>query len=292
MQRTPSTMQALVVNRRGPGSIEFDEHFAVPEPASHEVLLRVRLASVCSTDLEIVRGYMGFVGVPGHEFVATVERGPDRLLGKRVVAEINCVSPDSPARDEDSRKHAWPRTVIGILGRDGAFAEWLAAPAENCHLVPDSISDREAVFVEPLAAAVQVLRDHPITPDSRVAVLGSGRLGVLVAQVIRDAGAAACIVGRNAETLALCRSLGLAARNIAELDAADVYDLIVECTGSADGLRLAMRHEPAIELLRQRRVVVEPFIQSEFPLRNGAEALAAAAQPGGLKILLRPGGVA
>src|SRR5262245_59633867 len=234
-------MHALVVNQATPGAITFVTDRPDPTLAAGEVRIRVRLAGICSTDLEIVRGYMNFDGVPGHEFVGVLDRGPADLLGKRVVAEINCVTPDSLARQEDERKHAWPRTVLGILGRDGTFAEFVTVPAENCHVVPDSVSDREAVFVEPVAAAVQVTRDFGFLRDMRVAVLGSGRLGILCAQVLALHVDAVDVIGRNGRTLQVCRSMGLRAIAVSEVSSNASYDAIVECTGSADGLQLALK---------------------------------------------------
>jgi threonine dehydrogenase-like Zn-dependent dehydrogenase len=329
-------MQALVVNHASPGAITFVPDHPEPKPTAGEVRIRVRLAGICSTDLEIVRGYMNFTGVPGHEFVGVVDQVPpetvakasrlsSELLGKRVVAEINCVTPDSTARDEDARKHAWPRSVLGILGRDGAFAEHLAVPAANCHVLPDSISNREAVFVEPLAAAVQVTHDFSFSRDMRIAVLGSGRLGILCAQVLALHVETVDVIGRNERTLGVCRALGLRAIPVSEISPNASYDAIVECTGSADGLRMALKSvrprgaiilkstyttppeidlspvvineirvigsrcgpfAQAIELLAAKRVQVEPLTDGEYPLSRGVEAFAAANTPGALKVLL------
>lgn len=321
-------MKAIVFCKSCPGEVRVEER-PVPQPAAGEVLIRVHLAGICSTDLEIIRGYMGFEGVLGHEFVGTVERGPAELLGKRVVAEINCVLPDSPARDEAARKHAVPRTVLGIFGRDGAMAEYVAVPAENCHVVPESVSDREAVFAEPVAAAIQVVTDHPVERGTRAIVLGSGRLGILCAQVLANAGATVTVVGRNERTLSKCAALGLKTAASGNIGAAS-QDLVVECTGSPDGLREAIRcvrprgtivlkstysadpppsfdlspiviHEitlagnrcgpigQAVRMLAERQVAVEPLVDAEFVLADGVAAFAAAGRAGALKVLLRCG---
>jgi threonine dehydrogenase-like Zn-dependent dehydrogenase len=267
--------------------------------------------------------------VLGHEFVGTVVRGSQALQGQRVVAEINCVGPGSAARDADARRHAPDRTVLGIAGRDGVFAEYVAIPAENCHVVPNEISDRQAVFAEPLAAACQVVKDHPVRAKARVAVLGTGRLGILCAQVLAARGCRLSVIGRNAVTLALCRRLGLPTHNVAKLEPNADYDLVVECTGAPDGLRLALQlvrprgmivlkstyarapdvdlspivvHEivvagnrcgsfpEALRLLREGRVRVDEMISGVFPLARASEAFAAARDPQNLKILLEPGG--
>lgn len=321
-------MQALVVDQARPGTIAFVRDYPDPSPGAGEVLVRVDLAGICATDLEIVRGYMGFSGVPGHEFVGTVVRGSDALQGQRVVAEINCVGPGSAARDAEARKHAGDRTVLGIAGRDGAFAEYLVVPTENCHVVPNEISDRQAVFTEPLAAACQVVKDHVVDRDTRVAVLGTGRLGILCGQVLAARGCRLSVIGRNRGTLALCRRMGLPTRDAADIQPSADCDLVVECTGAPDGLRLALQlvrprgtivlkstyaqaadvdlapvviHEivvagnrcgpfpEALRLLREKGVRVDEMIDGVYPLARGEEAFAAARDPGSVKVLLEPG---
>lgn len=321
-------MRALVVDQAKPGEVAFVADYPDPSPAPGEVVVRVDLAGICATDLEIVRGYLKFSGVPGHEFVGTVVRGSDALQGRRVVGEINCVEPGSGAADADARKHARDRTVLGITGRDGAFAEYLTVPVENCHVVPNEVSDRQAVFVEPLAAASQVVKDHPVGRETRVAVLGTGRLGILCAQVLAAQGCRLSVIGRNPRTLALCRRLGLPTRELSLVKPDAEHDLVVECMGVTDGLRLALQlvrprgtvvlkstyagaaeidlapiviHEivvagsrcgpfpEALHLLGERKVRVEEMIDGVYALAQGEEAFAAASDPGKLKILLEPG---
>lgn len=327
-------MLALVVDRTAPSGVRLATDWPVPQPGPGEVELRVLRAGVCSTDLEIAAGYMQFGGVLGHEFVGRVEggavellrqsgRGTNAKLGQRVVAEINCVGLDPPL-DADARKHAWPRTVVGILGRDGAFAERLCVPAVNCHFVPDDVSDAEAVFAEPLAAALQVTRDHPPRAGRRVALLGPGRLGILCAQVLALETKELDVLGRSPRSLELCRTLGLCAMPLDEAPRRS-YDLVVECSGAPDGLRAALRivrprgtvvlkstyagaadvdlapvvideitvagsrcgpMDAAVELLRQRRVRVRELIDAEFPLDQGVQAFERARRPGALKVQL------
>jgi threonine dehydrogenase-like Zn-dependent dehydrogenase len=292
------------------------------------VTIRVHLAGICATDFEIARGYMNFSGVPGHEFVGTVVAGPDHLRGRRVVAEINCVCGTCDMCSRGLSPHCRRRTVLGINGRDGAFAELLTVPERNCHVVPDSISDQQAVFVEPLAAALQVTRLQPIDQWMDVVVLGSGRLGLLVAQVLKLRGCRLQVVGRNPQTLAFCDRRGIQSIALRDLVPKPVYDVVVECTGISEGLRLAMQlarpcgtivlkstyAEPAtvdlaplvvneirlignrcgpfpeaLALLRDRKIEVDEIISRVYPLRRGEEALAAAARPENIKVLLRPG---
>lgn len=322
-------MKALLIRPTSPPQLAAVSDHPKPAPAPGEVLIRVDCAGICATDLEIVRGYMRFTGVPGHEFVGTVVAGPTALLNQRVVAEINC-----PCGECDLCARGWPghcraRTVLGIAGRDGAFAEFVALPAANLHRVPAELSDEHAVFVEPVAAAVQVLVLEPQPPDGRTLVLGTGRLGLLIGQVLADADRAPLLVGRNPRTLNVAAELGLDAIPLDAFKPAADQDVVVECTGAADGLQLAMAacrprgtlilkstyaeppqidlapivihelrvlgnrcgpFEPAIELLRTGRVRVEPLISATFPLSDGVRAFAAAAQPGRLKVLLRPDG--
>lgn len=316
-----------MVDQSEPGVVKLVDDYPDPSPAPGEVLVRVDLAGVCSTDLEIMRGYMGFSGVPGHEFVGTVVRGSKVLSGRRVVAEINCVGPGFAPRGADARKHARDRTVLGIAGRNGAFAEYLTVPAENCHEVPVEVSDQQAVFAEPLAAACQVLKDHPPGSGDRVAVLGTGRLGILCAQVLATTSGWLDVIGRNPRTLAICRELELRVLDAAEIKPNADYDLIVDCTGEADGLRLAMQlvrprgvivlkstyagatdvnlspivvneltvagnrcgpFEEALRMLGEKRVRVDELIDGLFPLKRHEEAFAAARKPGALKILFEP----
>jgi threonine dehydrogenase-like Zn-dependent dehydrogenase len=298
-----------------------------PEPAAAagEVRVTVRLAGVCRTDLEIVKGYMGFKGVLGHEFVGTALEG--RLAGRRVVGGINCPCGRCDLCRAGLPTHCRDRTVLGIAGRDGAFAERLVLPEANLHPVPDSVSDREAVFTELLAAAVQVVRQVPPEPGRKVVVLGDGRLGILVAQVLRGCRAAPVVVGQSPQKLEILESLGIAGILAENARPARDAGMVVECTGTAMGLGMAIRFvrprgtivlkstvadtagldlaplvvnevtvvgsrcgpmADALAMLERREVSVEPLISAEFPLDRAPEALEAAAQPESIKVLIRP----
>ncbi len=224
----------------------------LPQPAAEpgEALIRVSLAGICGTDLELVRGYRDFSGIPGHEFVGRVEEGPPEWVGARVVAEINvtCRSRASASRCANCAVNRWThcsrREVIGIRGRDGAFAEWLRVPVANLHRVPESLSDEVAVFAEPVAAAWRVLQQVEDEFESgrptRVLVVGAGRLGQLVARVLAIRLPGLEVAGRSERNLARARAAGLAAGTVAGVEAA-AYDLVVECSGAAGGFITARR---------------------------------------------------
>lgn len=308
------------------GKAAIDANCAEPAAGPGQALLAVTMAGICATDLEIVRGYLSFEGVLGHEFVGTVLAGPRHLKGKRVVSEINCVCGQCEMCQSGLSTHCRNRTVLGIAGRDGCFAERIAVPEANLHEVPDSISNEEAVFVEPVAAAIQVTKQVPIEPRMRVAVLGSGRLGLLVAQVLRAVGCRLELIGRNPDSLLVGEKKGIQSTLVKDLAPRNDRDLVVECTGDPRGLELAMRlvrprgtivlkstfaqaapintaplvinevelrgsrcgpFPDAIKMLARKQVDVPTMISKRFPLERGLEALEAAADPRYIKVLLK-----
>ncbi len=225
----------------------FRPHEPPPEPPAAEALVRVLLAGICNTDLEMVKGYYPFTGIPGHEFVGRVEAAPSapEWVGRRVVGEINAVCGSCPACRAGRRTHCERRTVLGIRGRHGAFAERLSLPVLNLHAVPDEVPDEAACFVEPLAAALQVQEQVAFRPDDRVVVIGAGKLGRLVALSLRLKVRDVLVVGRDASRLAALEPLGLRTATVSppgspELPEAQA-DVVVECTGNPDGLALAAR---------------------------------------------------
>lgn len=288
--------------------------------------MRVRLAGVCRTDLELARGYMDFRGVLGHEFVGEVVAGPDDWIGRRVVAEINFGCGLCSACASGWQRHCPDRRVLGILRADGAMAEIVSVPLENLHAVPEGMADEAAVFAEPLAAAFEILDQVRISPGAPAVVLGDGKLGLLVAQVLAGAGARVLAVGRHRDKLAILARRGI---EVALLDEwkRERADLVVEATGTAAGLEVALaatrprgtlvlkstvaegaplnlaplvideinlvgsrcgRFAPALDSLRRGDVDVGSLIAAVLPLERGAEAFALAAQPGVLKVLLSP----
>lgn len=235
-------MRALVLRN---GQVSFEDDYPAPKPAADEALVRVKRAGICETDLQLVRGYMGFEGVLGHEFVGIAETGA--LAGRRVVGEINCSCQNCEMCQAGRGNHCPQRTVVGIAGRDGAFADYLTIPQRNLHPVPDAVPDELAVFVEPLAAAYRIVEQFQLSKNMRCVVLGDGRLGNLCAQVLAGQGVEVTIVGKHDEKLRLLADLGLSTIHVdeasSELDAGRFarVDLVVEATGSPTGLPLALR---------------------------------------------------
>ncbi len=382
-------MQALVYDGQ---TLQVRDDYPRPVPPPGEALVRVRLAGICNTDLEIVRGYMGFRGVLGHEFVGVVEEcavrseavrneaqseaerrlvrsearseaegrlagsearseaerrlvrseaqseaegrlagsearseAEGRLIGQRVVGEINAYCGECPTCRAGRPTHCPHRTTLGIWGRDGAFAEYLTLPIRNLHVVPDGVPDEAAVFTEPLAAALEILEGVHIRPTDRVVVLGDGKLGLLVAQVLALLGGDLTVVGRHREKLAILARRGIPTALESEAEGLTA-DVVVECTGKPEGFAAARRilrprgtlvlkstyhgrveadltglvvdeitlagsrcgpFPPALRLLQRGLVDVLPLVSAVYPLAQGVEAFARAAEPGVLKVLLR-----
>ena len=312
-------MLAIVLNREA----HLVSDYPRPVPGPGEALIRVRLAGICATDLELLRGYKGFRGVLGHEFVGAVVACADEAwIGRRVVGEINVGCGECGFCRGNIPTQCPARTVIGILGRDGAFAEYLTLPLVNLHPVPDSMPDNVAVFTEPLAAALQVSNLVHIRPDDRVGVVGDGKLGLLVAQALAATGAEVTVIGRHPEKLARAAGWGLrTGRPDSKLD------LVVECTGAPGGLDTALElvrprgtivlkstyhgsapvdmtqvvvdeirlvgsrcgpFPPALWLLESGRVDVLSLIEACYPLAEGLTALKRAGRRGALKVLIQP----
>ena len=309
------------------GQLELQTDHLQPVPAADEALLRVKLAGICNTDLEITRGYMGFRGVLGHEFVGLVERCNDAtLVGQRVVGEINCYCGTCPTCLAGSPTHCPNRTTLGIDRHDGCMAEYCLLPVRNLHIVPERVSDEQAIFVEPLAAALEILEQVHVRPTDRVIVLGDGKLGLLVAQVLRLTGCDLLVVGRHDDKLAILGRQGIATCLAADCPEHQA-DIVVDCTGQPEGFlnaRAMVRPRgtlvlkstfhgqnevdltsivvdevaivgsrcgpfaPALRLLDQRLVDVEPMITSIYPLSDALAAFERAGTKGTLKVLLRP----
>jgi threonine dehydrogenase-like Zn-dependent dehydrogenase len=315
-------MRAIVFNN----GLSFEPRQAEPSAAEGDALVRVRMAGVCATDLEITRGYMNFTGILGHEFVGEVVQSPAKALaGKRVVGEINIACGRCDLCLSGLSNHCRNRSVLGIDKHNGAFADFLRLPAANLHALPDSVEDEQAVFVEPLAAAFQVLKQ--INPDGRqwVTVLGDGRLGLLVAQVLRNAGCPVRVIGKHPEKMRLCEKWSIRSRPLQEIVPRHDQDVVVDCTGSAAGFQLAMHmvrprgtivlkstaaagmslnlaplvideiqvigsrcgpFREAIAALAQKSVDVTSLIFRRMKIEQGVEALDLAGRPGVAKVLI------
>lgn len=319
----------------GPNGVSLRTDLSKPRPGPGEALIRVTRMGVCSTDLELVKGYAGFSGILGHEFVGVVEdsaRGANSAfeVGQRVVGTINLACGECPvcvgSGPENGPEHCPHRTVLGIIGKDGAFADYVTLPEANLLPVPDSVEDDRAVFTEPLAAALRIREQIAVRPTARMAVVGPGRLGLLIAQVLALGGGRPLVLGRREESLVLPDALGLDTGLATEAEG-DSFDLVVEATGNEEGLAESLRlvrpqgtlvlkstfegkasvdltklvvgevrvvgsrcgpFAPALRLLEQDAVNVLALIDGRYPLDRAEEALAHAARPGIRKILLDP----
>ena len=293
---------------------------------SQNAVVKVHLAGICSTDLQIFKGYMNFKGVPGHEFVGSVSEGPSELVGKRVVGEINFGCGQCDYCHRDLSRHCPNRSVMGILNADGAFAECVLVPVTNLHVVPENIPDEEAVFTEPLAAAFEILTQIQVDHGDEVLVLGDGKLGNLCAQALRLTGAKITALGKHAEKLALIKKTGVRTMQLKDWQPR-LFDVVVEATGSTSGLELALsavrprgtlilkstiagNHQvslapivineinvigsrcglfpDALDALATKRISVTPLIEKIYSLDEGVDAVHCAAAPGTRKILLKP----
>ena len=299
-----------------------------PNPTSKESLVRVKMAGICGTDLELMKGYMSYVGVPGHEFVGVVEESINQdLIGKRVVGEINVGCRNCTSCMRGLERHCPNRTVLGILQRDGSFAEYLSLPEKNLHLIPDLVTDEEAVFVEPLAAAFEILEQLHIEPTWRLAIVGDGRLAQLIARVLKLSHPDITCFGRHENKMKLLQKIGIKTKtNISQIDQ-KIFDVVVEATGNQSGFTDTMKlvrprgfvilkstissqnkidlsptiinevtilgsrcgpFLPAIKSLSTKIISVKELISSIYPLDSFKEAFEDSKRSESLKILLKP----
>lgn len=311
-------MRALVLNDQ----LRFDARYPRPEPDDSEALVHVLKAGICNTDLELIKGYMGFKGVLGHEFVGVVEGGS--WDGRRIAGEINisCWACDRCLSGLNTQ--CPDRATLGIHAYDGAFADYLVLPHVNLHPIPDHISDDQVVFVEPLAAALQTLALTHISPHGRVALLGAGKLGLLVAQVVALTGCDLAVVTRHSTQRRLLSDWGIQTAGFDDLKPSS-FDIVIDCTGHESGfadaltlvkprgtihLKSTYTHTPhadltrvvvdevkvvssrcgpfdaAIRLLGQGLIDVESLIEARYPLDEGLKAIQHAGGKGTLKVIL------
>ena len=301
----------------------------VPSPPSGEALVRVLQAGICNTDLELLRGYYPYAGIIGHEFVGVVESAPEdlanKLVNKKVVGEINATCGQCHFCRRGYSSHCEQRTVLGIVNRHGAFAEYLTLPIANLHIVPDNVSDDSATFTEPLAAALEIQEQIALTPETKVLLVGDGKLGQLVAQTLALTGCDLLVVGRHRDKLAKLEHRGIKT-GFADLAKTSSFDVAVECTGNPDGFSLALQSlrpkgilvlkstyvgklnidasalvvneitvigsrcgpfPKALDLLTRGQVDVSSLIERSYPLEEGLAAFNHAQQRGVLKVLLK-----
>jgi len=312
-------LRAICLDQNG---VRFQSEHPYPVPLSGEVLVDVIAAGICETDLQLAQGYMGFAGILGHEFVGMATSGP--FAGSRVVGEINCNCRKCPRCHSGLGNHCAHRTVVGIQGHDGAFADQVAIPQTSLHLVPDSVSDDQAVLIEPLAAALQIQQQIQLSKIQNAIVLGDGRLANLCAQAISQQVKNIQVVGKHELKLARFRRLGIKTTQLKDLVCEKQFDLVVDCTGSATGLPLALQlvkprgtvvmkttvaadHEVslapivideislvgsrcgpfglAIELLQAARFDLSDLVTHRFALEQATQAFRTAVDPSAFKVV-------
>ena len=297
-------------------------------PKPGETLVKINLAGICGTDIEILSGYMSYQGIPGHEFVGVIKESQDtHLIGKRVVGEINVGCGICELCKKGLERHCPYRTVLGILRRDGAFAQYLSLPEKNLHVIPDQIRDEQAVFVEPLAAAFEIKEQINLKQESNIALVGDGRLAQLVALVLNLSCQNITCFGRHKNKLELLKNLGIKTKIGIDSDDNQKFDLVVEATGSNSGFEDTMKlikpkgtvilkstlasktnldltsmvinevsvigsrcgpFGPAINALASGRISVDNLIDSTYSLEKFQDAFEQAKKPDILKVLLKP----
>ena len=308
--------------------LSVQEDLPIPVAADDEALIRLRMGGICSTDLEMVKGYYPFSGVLGHEFVGEVVEAVNRpdLRGKRVVGEITLYCGKCEACLNDRTSHCENRRTLGLIGKDGVFADYLTLPIQNLHVVPEGVTDEQAVFTELLAAALEIQQEVDIHPKDRIVVVGAGRLGLLIAQCLNLTGCDLSVVVRRPQPAVLLEKWGIKAVYGEEL-AKRRADVVVEVTGSAEGFALSRSlvrprgtlilkstfagelslnlssivvdeakvigsrcgpFAPALRLLEQGKIDVKSLINAKYTLAEGLMAFEEAAKPGMLKVLLSP----
>ena len=311
-------MRAIIFDQ----TLQFRTDAALRPPGNDEVIVDVIKAGICETDLQLCKGYMGFSGTLGHEFVGIARSG--RFAGQRVVGEINCACHACEMCRRQLTNHCPNRTVIGIVSHDGAFADSVIVPDRNLHAVPDRVSDSEAVFVEPVAAACRIAEQIPLAGGEIVTVLGDGRLGNLCAQVLRHQGCQVRVVGKHDFKLRILEQSDIPTVKLEELQPRRDSDIVVDCTGSPTGLTTALQlvrpcgtivlkttvaadqtlhmapfvideirligsrcgpFADALELLSQGAISVEPLLSATYPLEAATTAFEHAVRKDALKVL-------
>ncbi|MCX6287613.1 MAG: alcohol dehydrogenase catalytic domain-containing protein [Bacteroidetes bacterium] len=297
----------------------------VPVSAAGEVLVKILYSAICNTDLEIIKGYMGFRGVLGHEFVGKVTSVSHPLYGKTVVGEINCSCGHCYLCLSGRHAHCSKRNVIGIAGHQGVFAGFISLPAENLHIVPDTVPGHIAIFTEPLAAAVEIFEQLHMKPSKSVFIFGAGKLGLLVSMVVRLQGFDYTTFDPIPEKTAFASTLGIHSKSLTELQAGEKAEVCIDCTGNAEGFGLALEHlwpggtlilkttvadpskpdlnsivineftilgsrcglfKPALNLLERKLVDPSPLISGEYAFNDILKAFESAKNPLNHKIII------
>ncbi|MDD3238414.1 MAG: alcohol dehydrogenase catalytic domain-containing protein [Candidatus Gastranaerophilales bacterium] len=318
-------MKAIVFD----GELKLDRNYKIPEPKEGEALVKVVLAGICNTDYEITKGYMGYNGILGHEFVGIVEKINDKdksLLGKRVVGEINLGCNNCEWCAKDLQRHCPNRSTLGIWQKDGCFAEYVTMPLSNLIEVPENVPNEEAVFVEPLAAGLEILEQLHIPPYKKVMVLGDGKLGLTTAIALTSAGLDVTLVGKHQNKLDIAKEQNVKTKLLADLTEGNIYDVVVEATGSLSGFETSIasvkprgilvlkstiaaskefnfapivineitvlgsrcgQFKPALRFLEQKKIDFKPFVSGIYDMDDALEAFEKNKDKDTIKILIK-----
>jgi len=318
-------MKALVFDNE----LKFVNDMEKPVPAKGEALIKVQIAGICNTDIEITKGYMGFSGVLGHEFIGIVEEvnSEDKsLLGKRVAGEINCGCGSCSYCYQNMQRHCPNRSTLGIFRRHGCFAEYITLPIENLVEVPDLIDNETAVFVEPIAAAFEILEQVHVKPADKIAVLGDGKLGLLISFVLNTTLAELTLIGKHENKLKIASDRGIKTKLLDEVQINKEFDIVVDATGSINGFETALQlvkprgilvlkstvaankeinlapivideitivgsrcgqFKPAMRYLEKENIDVKPLIEGIYDFDNSIEAFSRSKQKGAMKVLVK-----
>lgn len=312
-------------------TLKYVENYEKPTPKKGEALIKVTYGGVCNTDKEITKGYMGYKGILGHEFTGVVEEINDEdktFLGKRVVGEINLGCKNCEWCAKDLERHCPNRSTLGILAKDGCFAEYVTLPLSNLIEIPENVPDEQAVFVEPLAAGLEILEQMHIQPCQKVMVLGDGKLGLLTALALNACGLDVLIVGKHQNKLDIAKNQGVKTQLLSEFEQAPKFDVVVEATGSITGFETSVscvkprgtlvlkstiaaskelnlapivineitilgsrcgRFEPAMRLIASGKIDFSQMISKIYPIEQAVEAFDANNAKDTIKILLKIG---
>ncbi len=312
-------------------TLKYVEDYEKPTPKQGEALIKVTYGGVCNTDKEITKGYMGYKGILGHEFTGVVEEINDEdktLLGKRVVGEINLGCKNCEWCAKDLERHCPNRSTLGILAKDGCFAEYVTLPLSNLIEIPENVPDEQAVFVEPLAAGLEILEQMHIQPCQKVMVLGDGKLGLLTALALNACGLDVLIVGKHQNKLDIAKNQGVKTQLLSEFEQAPKFDVVVEATGSITGFETSVncvkprgtlvlkstiaaskelnlapivineitilgsrcgRFEPAMRLIASGKIDFSQMISKIYPIEQAIKAFDANNAKDTIKILLKIG---
>ena len=318
-------MKAVVFDN----GLKLDTNYPKPSPKKGEALIKVNTIGICNTDYEITKGYMGYKGILGHEFTGIVTEINDEnknLLNKRVVGEINCGCGECEWCKKGLERHCPNRSTLGIWQREGCFAEYVCLPVKNLLEIPENVSDEEAVFTEPLAAALEILEQVHIPPYKKVAVLGDGKLGLMIALALNAAGLDIILIGKHENKLQIAKKQGVKTKLLADVEIKKDFDFVVEATGSISGFETSLaltkprgtlilkstiaaskefnfapavvdeitivgsrcgQFAPALRLLESKRIDVKPLISDIFDLDDSIAAFERNKDKSSIKVIVK-----